>query len=41
MRKLARDLRNVNRALRNKNREVLEVERIQRDKLKYTNGGSS
>ena len=41
MRKLARDLRSVNLALRNKNREVLEVERIQRDKLKYTNGGSS
>ena len=41
MRKLARDLRTVNLALRNKNREVLEVERIQRDKLKYTNGGAS
>jgi len=41
MRKLARDLRSVNLALRNKNREVLEVERIQRDKLKYTNGGAS
>lgn len=41
MRKLARDLRNVNRALRNKNPEVLEVERIQRDKLKYTIGGLS
>ena len=41
MRKLARDLRNVSRALRNKSEEVLEVERIQRDKLKYTNGGSS
>jgi sialic acid synthase len=41
MRKLARDLRNVNLALRNKNQEVLEVELIQRDKLKYTNSGSS
>ena len=37
MRKLARDLRNVSRALRNKSGEVLEVERIQRDKLKYKN----
>ena len=36
MRRLTRDLRNVRRALRGKDQEVLEVERIQRDKLKFT-----
>ena len=41
MRRLARDLRNVNLALRNKDREVLEVERTQREKLKYSNESSS
>ena len=36
MRRLTRDLRNVRRALRDKDQEVLEVERIQRAKLKFT-----
>ena len=36
MRRLTRDLWNVSRALRGKDQEVLEVERIQRDKLKFT-----
>lgn len=34
MRKLARDLRAVNAALRYKNKDVLDIEKIQRDKLK-------
>jgi N-acetylneuraminate synthase len=38
MRKLARDLRNVNKAVAYKETELLEVERIQRKKLKYKNG---
>ncbi|MDF7798968.1 N-acetylneuraminate synthase family protein [Pontiellaceae bacterium B1224] len=37
MRKLARDLRNVHKALTYKTTEVLEVEKIQREKLKYRN----
>ena len=36
MRRLTRDLRNVRRALRGKDQEVLEVECMQRDKLKFT-----
>ena len=36
MRRLTRDLRNVTRAFRSKDQEVLEVERIQREKLKFT-----
>lgn len=35
MRKLARDLRNVKKALSYKQSEVLDVEQVQRDKLKY------
>lgn len=35
MRKLARDLRNVHKALTYKQAEVLDVEQVQRDKLKY------
>jgi len=35
MRKLARDLRNVHKALSYKQTEVLAVEKVQRDKLKY------
>ncbi len=37
MRKLARDLRNVHKALAYKQTEVLDVEKVQRDKLKYRN----
>ncbi|HAC10050.1 MAG TPA: N-acetylneuraminate synthase [Phycisphaerales bacterium] len=40
MRRLARDLRSVSLALRTKDREILEVERVQREKLKYAAGGS-
>ncbi len=35
MRKLARDLRNVHKALTYKQTEVLDVEQVQRDKLKF------
>ena len=35
MRKLARDLRHVHRALNHKATELLPVEQIQRDKLKF------
>lgn len=35
MRKLARDLRNVHKALRYKKNELLDVEKVQRDKLKF------
>jgi len=35
MRKLARDLRNVHKALTCKQTEILEVEKAQRDKLKF------
>lgn len=35
MRKLTRDLRNVHRALAYKKTELLEVEKVQRDKLKF------
>lgn len=34
MRRLARDLKNVSKALTNKNEEILEVEKVQRKKLK-------
>lgn len=34
MRKLARDLRNVSKALTYKNKDVLDIEQVQRDKLK-------
>lgn len=37
MRKLARDLRNVHKALTYKQAEVLDVEQVQRDKLKFRN----
>ncbi|MCP4013841.1 MAG: N-acetylneuraminate synthase, partial [Phycisphaeraceae bacterium] len=40
MRRLARDLRSVSLALRNKDPEILEVERVQREKLKHAAGGS-
>ena len=40
MRRLVRDLRSVSLALRNKDSEILEVERAQRDKLKFTRGQS-
>ncbi len=37
MRKLARDLRNVHKAIAYKQAEVLDVEKVQRDKLKFRN----
>ncbi|MEN8141970.1 MAG: N-acetylneuraminate synthase family protein [Thermodesulfobacteriota bacterium] len=38
MRKLARDLRNVHKAIAYKKEELLEVEKVQRDKLKFKAG---